>query len=533
MRGGFKAYLEAVTVQFLTVKPLSAITSEAQTHSLKRTLNYYDLIFLGIGGIIGSGIFVLTGQAAANYAGPGIVISFIIAGFTALLSAMCYSEMASCIPVAGSAYTYSYAVMGELVAWIIGWDLILEYMVGSATVAVGWSGYLISFIQDAFNVQVSTKLTQPLVDFDVATQTMTFSGNYFNLPAFLIVFLLTILLVLGIQESARFNNVVVVLKLVVVILFIFAAATKVNPANWEPFIPPRENGKYGVLGVFQAATVVFFCFIGSDAVSTTAQECKNPERDLPIGIIGSFTICLGLYVVVSLLLTGMVPYQMLDVSHPLTLALNYAGLEWLAIIVGFGAMAGMSSVILVNLMGQPRIFFSMASDGLLPEIFAKIHPKYKTPYFTTILTGSLCAVLAALLPIDVLAELTSVGTLFAFFLVCLGVMILRVKRPDLPRYFKVPFGPYVIPGLGCLSSFTLICLSPARTLLRLFIWMLVGLIIYAFYGMKNSKLARENRAGKNNGFRNDGLLESIESLDEVQMAPIDDNSVLEEKGTYV
>jgi basic amino acid/polyamine antiporter, APA family len=529
----FKNQMGRIKEQIFYRKPMDQIQADATVdNTLHRTLNGFDLVLLGIGGIVGSGIFVLTGQAAALYAGPAIVISFLIAGFAAFLSALCYSEMASIIPVAGSAYTYAYAIQGELIAWIIGWDLILEYLVGAASVAVGWSGYFTSFLHEAFKVTLSPVYTQAPILFDTETQAFVATGNIIDLPAMMIVVLITIILVIGVQESSRFNTVVVLLKLTVILLFIFAAISKVNPSNWSPFVPPRENGKYGALGVFQGATVVFFAYIGFDAVSTTAQECKNPGRDLPIGIMGSFFVCMVLYLLVALLMTGITPYQYLSTDHPLSFALSYVGLEWMAAIVALGALAGMSSVILVSLMGQPRIFFSMASDGLLPKFFARIHPKFKTPYVTTIITGLSCAILAGVLPLDLLAELTSVGTLFAFFLVCSGVCILRLREPELERKFKVPGGPFLVPVTGALSCLLLIAVAPPRTLLRLFIWMFIGLLIYAFYGIRNSKLSKSLPSR----IKSQSLL--LKPEDELQMSPIPSEENLPRPetsaaGTYV
>jgi basic amino acid/polyamine antiporter, APA family len=450
---------------------------------------------LGIGAIIGTGIFVLTGRAAAAHAGPAVVLSFAVAGVASAFAGLCYAEMASMIPIAGSAYTYSYATLGELVAWIIGWDLILEYLVGAATVSVGWSGYVQAFLKHVFDVQLPKAWAGAPVLWDhnhfVAT------GNIIDLPAVLITLVVTAILVIGIKESARINSVIVTVKIAVVLLFIVACFGYVRSDNWHPFIPENQGvfGKFGLSGILQGATMVFFAYIGFDAVSTAAQEAKNPQRDLPIGILGSLAICTVLYIVVSLILTGVVSYTQLSVPHPIAVGIAVTGKRWLEGVVEVGAIAGLSSVMLVMLLGQPRIFFSMAQDGLFPKFAAKIHPRFGTPYVTTIITGLACALAGGVLPIDVLGELTSIGTLFAFVLVSLGVMILRLRRPDIPRRFKVPGGPYLIPLLGACSSGLLMYTATTHTILRLFAWMALGLVIYALYGRKHSKLRAAAAAG--------------------------------------
>jgi basic amino acid/polyamine antiporter, APA family len=459
-------------------------------HGLKRTLNAMDLVLLGIGGIIGTGIFVLTGRAAAANAGPAVALSFTIAAFASAFAGLCYSEMASMIPVAGSAYTYAYATMGELIAWIIGWDLILEYLVGAATVSVGWSGYMCAFIQNVTGWKLPTAWTTSPLVWSEAHHHVQFTGAIINLPAVLITLFVTGILVVGIKESARFNSVIVVIKVAVVLLFIATAAPFIRSENWHPFIPDNTGkfGHFGISGIFQGATMVFFAYIGFDAVSTAAQETRNPRRDLPIGILGSLAVCTVLYIAVSLILTGVVPYTKLSVPHPIAVGIAATGIHWLESAVEIGAIAGLSSVMMVLLMGQPRIFFSMAHDGLLPPFAAKVHKRFGTPHITTIITGLLCAVAGGVLPIDILGELTSIGTLFAFVLVSLGVMILRLKRPDLHRAFKVPGGPYLIPILGTLSSGLLMATATTQTLIRLFAWMAIGLVIYFMYGRKHSKL---------------------------------------------
>eukprot|EP00158_Paraphelidium_tribonemae_P007475 Partr_v1_DN28260_c2_g1_i2_m75395 putative solute carrier family 7 (orphan transporter), member len=393
--------------------------SDTNGNQFDRTLTALDLTVVGIGAIVGTGIFVLTGTAAALYAGPAVVISFAVAGLVAGLAAFCYSEMASMIPLSGSAYSYSYATMGELTAWIIGWDLILEYVVGAAAVAVGWSGYMVSLFEDGFRVRVDPKWTQPPLKLDVATQQIVSSGAILNLPAFVACLFITAVLLLGIKKASIVNNMAVAVKLAVIAVFVCAAIPHVDSDNWKPFVPPNTGryGEFGPSGVLQAASVVFFAFIGFDAISTTAQECKNPQRDIPIGIISSLVICTGLYIVVAFLLTGLVPYTELNVSHPLSFAVQKTVGGWMAIFVEVGAVAGLSSVLLVSLMGQPRIFFAMANDGLLPKVFARLDLVHQTPWLATVVSGLACAFLAAIFPIDILSELTSIGTLFAFFLV--------------------------------------------------------------------------------------------------------------------
>jgi APA family basic amino acid/polyamine antiporter len=470
-------------------KNLNDIQSEAEACEMHRKLSAFDLVFIGIGGIIGTGIFVLTGTVAANNSGPAIVISFIISGIAAALAALCYSELASMIPVAGSAYSYTYATLGEFIAWIIGWDLILEYLVGAATVAVGWSGYFCSFLKDTFGVNIDTKWTNSPVIFNSTTQEFQTTGDYINLPAICILLLCTVILVLGIKESALVNNITVVVKLLVVVIFIFATISFINPSNYSPFLPENTGtfGKFGWSGIFQGASKLFFAYIGFDAVSTTAQECKRPQRDLPIGIIGSLMISTILYIAVAICLTGVVSYKELDVSNPISVGVRATGISWLAVVIEIGAIMGLTSVLLITLMGQPRIFYSMACDGLLPSSFAKIHPKFGTPYITTIITGVICAILSGLLPLDVLSELTSVGTLFAFVLVSIGVTVLRFKRPFATRSFQVPFGPYVIPGAGVVINLLLIFISTSGTIIRMFAWMAIGILIYFAYGRNNSK----------------------------------------------
>ncbi len=464
-------------------------------YGLKRTLGAFELILLGIGAIIGTGIFVLTGHAAATNAGPAVALSFVISGVASAFAGLCYAEMASMIPVAGSAYTYSYATMGELVAWIIGWDLILEYLVGAATVSVGWSGYVVRFLGDVLGISLPGAWTR--APFEWVNGHIQATGGIVNLPAVFITLLVTTILVVGIKESARFNSIVVVVKVAVVLLFIAAVAPHVRTENWHPFIPQNKGafGQFGISGIFQGATMVFFAYIGFDAVSTAAQETRNPQRDLPRGILGSLAVCTLLYIAVSLILTGVVPYTKLSVPYPIALGIAATGAKWGAVAVEIGAIAGLSSVMVVLLLGQPRIFFSMAVDGLLPKVAAKVHPRFGTPHITTVATGLACAIAGGVLPIDVLGELCSIGTLFAFVLVSLGVMILRLRRPDIPRSFKVPGGPFVVPILGAVTSGLLMYTATTHTLIRLFAWMALGLVIYFSYGRRHSKL-RQTQASR-------------------------------------
>jgi len=462
---------------------------EAGEGSLNRTLTRTNLIALGIGAIIGTGIFVLTGTAAANHAGPALVISFIISALGCGFAGLCYAEFASMIPIAGSAYTYSYATLGEFIAWIIGWDLILEYLFGAATVAVGWSGYVTSFLND-LGIPIPKSLSEaPLTYSEQGGWELT--GHLVNFPAVFIVVVMTALLVVGIKESARFNNIIVIAKLIVILLFIGFGLSFIDTANYTPFIPDNAGtfGKFGWSGVFAGAGVIFFAYIGFDAVSTAAQEAINPQKDMAYGILVSLVVCTILYILVSFVLTGIVNYKELNVAAPIALAIDHSGnsLAWLAKPVKIGAIAGLSSVVLVMLMSQPRIFFSMAKDGLLPKKFAAVHPKFKTPHVTTILTGSVAAVVAGLFPIGILGELVSIGTLLAFVIVCAGIIILRKTRPDIERPFKTPLVPFV-PIMGILICLSQMVALPVDTWLRLIIWMAIGIIIYFTYGIKHSKL---------------------------------------------
>ena len=468
-----------------------AAQGDSEGHSLKRALGALNLTTLGIGAIIGAGIFVLTGTAAAQYAGPAIVWSFVLAGVGCLFAGLCYAEFASMIPIAGSAYTYGYATLGELVAWIIGWDLILEYLFGASTVAVGWSGYFTAFVKE-LGVTIPPALCNAPLQF-VEGQGFVGTGALFNLPAVFLVGLMTALLVIGIKESARFNNVIVIVKLLIVFLVIGFGFMYVNQANWHPFVPPNtgEFGHYGWSGILRGAGVIFFAYIGFDAVSTAAQEAKNPQRDMPIGILGSLAICTVLYILMALVMTGLAHYTELNVPHPVFVAIEKAGpaLDWLRPIINIGAIAGLASVVLVMLMGQPRIFFSMSRDGLLPPVFGKVHPKYQTPYVTTILTGTVAGIVAGLFPIGLLGELVSIGTLLAFVIVCGGVIVLRYTSPNLARPFRTPMVP-LVPILGILVCGYLMSGLPGATWERLIVWLIIGLLIYFTYGRTHSRLAR-------------------------------------------
>jgi APA family basic amino acid/polyamine antiporter len=483
-----------MSIGLLATKPIADINAAADSNELHRTLNAQALVLLGIGAIIGTGIFVLTGTAAANHAGPALVISFLIAGFGCALAGLCYAEFAAMIPACGSAYSYSYATLGEFIAWFIGWNLILEYLFAGATVAVGWSGYAVSFLHQ-IGVHLPPELTNAPFTKGVGHFEIVRTGALINLPAVLVIAAITALCYVGIRQSATFNSFVVVIKVSVIVLFVAFGAWYVDGANLEPFIPPNTGqfGHFGWSGIFQAAGIIFFAYIGFDAVSTAAQEARNPQRDMPKGILLSLLICTILYIAVSAVLTGMVPYAELNSPAPVALALDrYPALSWLAGLVKLGAIAGMTSVMLVMLLGQPRIFYAMSQDGLLPPVFRKVHPKYKTPYVGTLITGVIAATVAGLLPVTILGELVSIGTLLAFAIVCIGVLVLRVKRPELPRPFRVP-----APWLTCIGG-AVICSAmmlslPRDTWWRLLIWTVIGIAIYALYGYRHSTLRNRSR----------------------------------------
>lgn len=474
-------------------KSITQLIDQSEHHNpLQRHLSALNLVLLGIGAVIGAGIFVLTGTAAEMHAGPAIAISFVLSALGSLFAGLCYAEFASMIPVSGSAYTYGYATMGELVAWIIGWDLILEYLFGSATVAVGWSGYVVSFFND-LGITIPAYMAQSPFVYD--STGWHHSGALINFPAVFIVGIVTTLLVLGIKQSARVNNIIVLIKVIVILLFIGFGLSHIHLANWTPFIPQNTGkwGEYGWSGILTGAAVVFFAYIGFDAISTTAQEAKNPKRDMPIGILGSLIICTLLYIGVSMTLTGIVNYHQLNVPAPIALAIDTAGkgLIWLRPIIKIGAIAGLSSVVLVLLLGQSRIFFTMANDGLLWKTFAKTHARYRTPYITTIVTGGFAAFFAGLFPIGLLGELVSIGTLLAFTIVSIGIIILRKTNPDAPRSFKTPWVP-LIPILGAGVCLAQMISLPFDTWIRLIVWMVIGFSIYFTYGRKHS-IARISR----------------------------------------
>lgn len=449
--------------------------SEAPEHRLKKTLTAWDLTGLGIGAIIGTGIFVLIGTAIVGDthrpgAGPGITLSFVLSGLTCALAALCYAEFAAMIPVAGSAYTYSYATLGEFLAWLTGWNLILEYGVACVAVAIGWSGYL-------NNILKLCGIELPYW----ATHAPGADGGIANLPAAIIVLLVTIILVIGVKESARATCAIVLVKLGVILFFLVVGMGSVDTANWTPFMP------YGFDGVGAAAAIVFFAYVGFDAVSTTAEEARNPQRDLPIGIIASLSLCTLLYIAVAAVLTGLVPYTKIDIHAPVAEALNVVGYRWGAAIVATGAVAGITSVLVVMMIGQIRVFFAMSRDGLLGPWLSRVHPRYRTPHHATYLTGIAVAILAAFIPIGAAADMTNIGTLFAFVLVCIGVVVLRYTKPNYPRPFRVPLMP-IIPILGMLACLGLMTFLPTLTWIRFIVWTIIGIIVYLFYGSRHSRL---------------------------------------------
>ncbi|HPA16943.1 MAG TPA: amino acid permease [Verrucomicrobiae bacterium] len=511
-------------------KTVAALQAEAESgEKLHRALGPVNLTMLGVGCIIGTGIFVLTGTVAAQNAGPAVVLSFVIAGIASVFAALCYSEFASLVPLSGSAYTYGYATLGEFLAWVIGWDLILEYAVGAITVSIGWSGYVVSLLNTlgiAFPPELAAARGTELIQIPAALAgalrlppgwhvftadlgrhmaqlgadptSLAHVTAAFNLPAVLIVFVVTTLLVVGVKESANFNNGIVFVKLAVILLFIVGAAAAVRTANWHPFIPTNTGvwGHFGWSGVMAGAGIVFFAYIGFDAVSTAAQEAKNPQRDMPIGIIGSLVVCTVLYILVSAVATGVVPYLQLDVPDPIAVAADRAGMGlWMAIAIKLGAIAGLSSVVLVMLYGQSRVFWAMSRDGLLPAFVNHVHPRFRTPWITSIVTAIGVALFAAVFTVREAGSLCSIGTLLAFVIVSAGIMALRLRHPELKPAFRTPAVWFVAPG-GALSALYLMVSLPWRTWERLIVWFALGIIIYFGYSIYNSRLAEGKPAGE-------------------------------------
>jgi len=504
----------------LLKKPLDTILHEAAEtgeHTLKRSLGATNLVSLGIGAIIGTGIFVLTGTVAAEHSGPGVVYSFIISAIACVFAGLCYAEFAAMIPVAGSAYTYGYATLGEIFAWIIGWDLILEYACGAATVCSGWSGYVLSLGQDLgirlppaiAGVPGSTfvyfqghweylgRVAKKLSELGIDPATLPQKHGVFNVIAFLGIMFATTILIIGIRESANFNNFIVLVKVSVLLIFLALGGItlmhhrELLAANWHPFLPPNTGkfGDFGWSGALRGAGLIFFAYIGFDAVSTAAQEAKNPKRDMPMGILGSLAVCTVLYIAVALVLTGLINYKFLDVPDALAVGIDATGYKWGSLLVKIGALGGLTSTMIVMLLGQSRVFFSMAKDGLLPEAFSKVHPKFRTPWISSLTVGIVVATFASLVPLNSLDEMTSIGTLMAFIIVCCGIMVLRKTRPDLPRPFRAPFMP-VTPILGILVSFAMMAGLPGITWIRLVVWLAVGMVVYFTYSRSHSRVQR-------------------------------------------
>ncbi|MCL5006191.1 MAG: amino acid permease [Acidobacteria bacterium] len=469
-------------------KSIEQLRTEAaeSEHGLRKALGPIALISLGIGAIVGAGIFVLSG-VAVQYTGPALVLSVLLSGVGCAFAGLCYAEFASTIPIAGSAYTYSYAAIGEFLAWIIGWDLILEYAVGATTVSIGWSGYMLSFLR-TLHIPFPAELARSPWD-PARMEDGTLVHSYFNLPAFLVVAVIAVLLILGIRESAKFNNIIVLVKVGVIIMFIAVGVLYVIRANWVPFLPANRGtfGDFGWSGVLRGSGIIFFAYIGFDAVSTAAQEARNPERDMPIGILGSLAISTVLYVAVVLVLTGITPFRRLNVPDPLAVAIDSTPAHWLAPIVKLGAILGTTAVILVMLLGQTRIFYTMAFDGLLPKGFSSIHPRFRTPYKSTALVGFFVALGGGLIPLRIVGELVSIGTLLAFTIVCGSVMVMRKKRPEIRRPFRTPM-VWVVAPLGMIVCLAQMFGLPSDTWIRLFGWMAIGLIIYFSYSRHHSVL---------------------------------------------
>jgi APA family basic amino acid/polyamine antiporter len=474
-------------------KPLSDLRSEAEGQHLKRALGAGNLIALGIGAIIGAGLFSLTGVAAAQYAGPAVALSMTVAAIGCAFAGICYSEFSCMIPVAGSAYTYAYTTMGEWLAWIIGWDLVLEYAVGAATVSISWAGYVVSLLNE-FGIRLPAQLVSSPFEALTLPDGTKIQG-VINLPAVFIVVAISILLMIGIKESARTNAVIVVIKVSVVLVFIVLGWFFINRANYHPFIPPNEGvfGKFGLSGIMAGAGTIFFAYIGFDAVSTAAQEARNPQRDMPIGIIGSLAICTVLYVLFSIVLTGVVSYKDLNVAAPVAVAIDRTPFEWLRMTVKLGIIAGFTSVILVMLLGQSRVFYTMSRDGLVPRIFSDVHAKFRTPWHSNMLFAVFVSVLAAFLPLQVVGHMTSIGTLFAFVIVCAGVWIMRRTQPEVHRPFKTPLVP-LIPILGIVWNFAMMYSLGPDNWARLVVWLVIGQVIFFTYSRYHSRLRAGDRA---------------------------------------
>lgn len=472
---------------FFKKKSITTIIEESESKDgLQRKLSAINLVALGIGVIVGTGIFVITGTAAANYAGPALTLSFIVSGFSCVMAAMCYAEFAAMMPVSGSAYAYSYTTLGEGPAWFIGWMLVLEYLFAAAIVSVGWSSYMVSLLSD-FGISLPSHICEAPFDYVTGTGWVT-TGGLINFPAMFIIGLLAVCLLNGITQSARVNNIIVVVKVAVILVFIGVGAAYIDTSNWTPYIPENTGtfGEFGWSGIFRGAGVIFFAYLGFDAMSTAAQEAKNPQKDMPKGIIISLLICTVLYIAVTAVLTGIVNYKELGVVAPIALAIDRTGITWLSPMVKIGAIAGITSVILVLILAQSRLYYSMSKDGLLPRFFGRVN-KHKSPNVSTIIAAVVTALLAGLSPIHVLSELVSIGTLVAFTSVCISVLILRKTQPDVHRPFKTPWVPF-IPILGALVCVGQMLSLPGATWSRLMVWFIIGVGIYVFYGRKNSKL---------------------------------------------
>ena len=472
--------------QLLARKTDFSDDEHAHGPGLRRTLGPWGITALGIGAVIGTGIFVVTGTAAAEHAGPAVLISFIIAAICSGFAALCYAEFATLIPISGSSYSYAYASLGELAAWFIGWNMVAEYGISASAVAASWTGYFTSLL-DHMGLHLPVALTEAPLAFTNGELVVT--GHLFNLPAVAIVMALTWLCYIGIRESSGLNALMVLVKVGLIVIVVIAGYRYVNPENWHPFIPePQGDGRYGWSGIMRGAAMVFFAYIGFEATSTAAQECKTPQRDLPFGILVSLVICTVLYLAMAAVLTGLVPYTLLDTAEPVVTAVAaHPELGWLRVTVEIGALIGLSSVVLVMIIGQPRIFMIMGRDGLLPPVFTKIHPEYRTPHINTVITGVGIALLAALFPLDILGELTSMGTLIAFASVCVGVLVLRRTQPDLPRPFRIP-AAWLVCSLGVLSCMALLSAMTAHNWMLMGVWTAVGFLIYFLYGYRHSRL---------------------------------------------